>query len=72
MIDGDYYQCMAVANRRERRGASDGVLSEEMVEFIDHLAALLAQEYAAAVMEERDAGSGVCEILEREPTRAEH
>jgi len=32
--------------------------------FVDHLAQLLADEFAAALKEERDEGSGVREVLE--------
>jgi hypothetical protein len=60
----------AVARLQEGEGASR--LSDEMLEFIDHLAELLAEEYAAALKEERDASSSVCAVLEREPARAEH
>jgi hypothetical protein len=60
----------AAAKLREGEGAS--LISDEMLQFIDHLAELLAEEYAAALKEERDAGSSVCAVLEREPTRAEH
>ena len=60
----------AAAKLREGEGASP--ISEEMLQFIDHLAELLAEEYAAALKEERDASSSVCAVLEREPARAEH
>jgi hypothetical protein len=60
----------AAARVREGEGAS--LISDEMLQFIDHLAELLAEEYAAALKEERDAGSSVCAILEREPARTEH
>ena len=53
-------------------GARDCAISDEMMQFIDHVAELLAGEFVAALKEEGDAGSGICEILEREPTRAEH
>jgi hypothetical protein len=43
-----------------------------MMQFIDHLAELLAEEFAAALREERDASGGVCEVLERAATGAEH
>ena len=49
-----------------------GPLSDEMMQFVDHLAELLAEEFAAALKEERDASSRVCQVLEREPARAEH
>jgi hypothetical protein len=50
-----------------------GVLSEDMVQFVDHLAELLAEEFAAALKkEEANAGSDLCAVLEREPARAEH
>ena len=52
----------AAAKLREGEGA--GPISEEMLQFIDHLAELLAEEYAAALKEERDAGSSVCAVLE--------
>jgi hypothetical protein len=55
-----------------QQGDGASLLSEDMLQFIDHLADLLAEEYAAALKEERDAGSSVCAVLEREPTRAEH
>jgi hypothetical protein len=60
----------AAARLREGEGAT--LISDEMLQFIDHLAELLAEEYAAALKEERDAGSSVCTVLEREPARAEH
>jgi hypothetical protein len=60
----------AVAKVRRAREGSP--LTEEMREFIEHLAGLLAEEYAAALKEERDASSSVREVLEREPTRAKH
>jgi hypothetical protein len=47
-------------------------LTDEMVRFIDHLAELLAEEFAAALKEERDASSDLRPVLEREPTRTEH
>ncbi|MBK6515657.1 MAG: hypothetical protein IPG04_16530 [Polyangiaceae bacterium] len=53
-----------------------GPLSAEMVDFVDHLvdhlAELLAAEFAASMKGGRDAGGGVCEVLEREPTGTEH
>jgi hypothetical protein len=49
-----------------------GPLSQEMMEFVDHLAQLLAEEFAAAWKEGRDAGSGVCEVLERAAAGTEH
>jgi len=47
-------------------------LSPEMMEFVDHLAELLAEEFAVAWKEGSDASSGVCEVLERAATGAEH
>lgn len=49
-----------------------GLLSEGVLQFLDHVADLLAEEYAAALKEERDASSDLREVLEREPTRTEH
>jgi hypothetical protein len=60
----------AAAKLREGEGANP--FSDEMQQFIDHLAELLAEEYAAALKEGRDASSSICAVLEREPTRAEH
>jgi hypothetical protein len=72
MIDGVYYSRMGAARTLkadERRGS----LSAEMEQFVDHLADLLAEEFAAALLkEEGDAGSDLREVLEREPTGAEH
>jgi hypothetical protein len=53
-------------------GEDTNLLSDEMLQFIDHLAELLAEEYAAALKEERDASSRICAVLEREPARAKH
>jgi len=47
-------------------------LSDEMLQFVDHLADLLAAEFAAAMKEERDAGSDLREVLQREPKGTEH
>jgi len=74
MIDDVYHRPMgAVKMLSERESAASGAaLSAEMLQFVDHLAELLAEEYAAALKEERDASGGLCEVLEREPTGAEH
>jgi len=63
---------VGAAARLLKEGEGAGLLSEEMLQFIDHLADLLAEEYAAVLKEERDASSSVCAVLEREPARAEH
>jgi hypothetical protein len=63
---------MGAAAKSTTASETSGVLSDEMIEFVDHLAELLAEEFAAALKEERDASSGVCEVLEREPARTEH
>jgi len=62
----------AAAKVLNGEGARDGALSDEMMQFVDHVAELLAEEFVAALKEEGDAGSGVRAVLEREPTRAEH
>jgi hypothetical protein len=71
LIDIDYYECMGAAARL-REGERASLISDEMQQFIEHLAELLAEEYAAALKEERDASSSVCAVLEREPARTEH
>ena len=63
---------MGAAAKVLEREESASSISEGMLQFIDHLAELLAEEYAAALREERDAGSSVCAVLERESARAEH
>ena len=72
MIDNIYYRWMGAASKLTAEHTNKGPLSDEMIEFVDHLAELLAEEFAAVLKEERDASSGVREVLEREPTRAEH
>lgn len=47
-------------------------LSDEMIEFADHLAELLAAEFVRAMKEGDNEGGGVCEVFEREPAGAEH
>lgn len=63
---------MGASAKVVREAENGGPLSEAMNQFVDHLAELLAEEFAAALKEERDAGSDLREVLEREPTRAEH
>jgi hypothetical protein len=72
IIDNGYYSEVGAAAKTLRAGDDASPLSAEMLDFIDHLADLLAEEYAAALKEERDASSSLREVLEREPTRAEH
>lgn len=75
MIDNVYYvQVGAVRLRQESAQAekNGSALSDEMIRFVDHLADLLAEEFAAALKEERDARSGIRQVLEREPTGAKH
>ena len=50
---------MGAAARVLEQEESASSISEEMLQFIDHLAELLAEEYASALREERNAGSGV-------------
>ncbi|MBL9027039.1 MAG: hypothetical protein JNL21_32890 [Myxococcales bacterium] len=61
---------MGAAAKLEGKG--EAVVSSEMVEFVDVLAELLAAEFIKAQKEASDAGSGLREVLEREPAGAEH
>jgi hypothetical protein len=72
MIDGDYYPWMGAALKTKSEQVSAELLSESMLQFVDHLAELLADEFAMAMKEESYASSSVCAVLEREPKGAEH
>ena len=48
------------------------LVSPELLDFAEHLADLLAEDCAQRMKEKADAGSSVCEVLEREPTGTEH
>jgi hypothetical protein len=47
-------------------------VSLELLDFAEHLADLLAKDYAQRMKEKADARSSVCEVLEREPTGTEY
>ena len=47
-------------------------VSPELLEFAEHLAELLAEDYSRRLKESSDASGSVCTVLEREPTGAEH
>ena len=47
-------------------------VSPELLEFAEHLAELLAEDYSRRMKESSDASSSVCAVLEREPTGTEH
>ena len=55
---------MGAAPMTAKESEAPGPPSEEMLQFVNHLAEILAEEFAAALKEERDAGSRVCEVLE--------
>jgi hypothetical protein len=64
---------MGAAKSLRGNETAPGVLSEDMIQFVDHLAELLAEEFAAALKkEEGNAGSDLCAVLEREPAGTEH
>lgn len=74
MIDDVY--CRIVGAAAKLRGGPDeareSALSPEMVAFADHLAELLAAEFAAAMKEGADASSDLRPVLERESEGTEH
>jgi len=55
-----------------RTEAAEEAISQEMLEFADHLAELLAEEFVRAMKEDSDASGGVCKVLERESAGTEH
>src|SRR5258706_6285021 len=71
MIDVVYYLNVGAAAVVLADEATE-VLSSEMIDFVDHLAELLAEEFVRATKEASDEGSGVREGLERESAGAEH
>jgi hypothetical protein len=72
MRDSVYHLGVGAALKLSSKAQGDAALSDEMLQFVDHLAELLAEEFAAALKEQRDASSGVREVLEREPEATEH
>jgi hypothetical protein len=74
MIDSVYYLIVGAAAklRGDGEAADESALSPEMVAFADHLAELLAAEFAAAMKEGADASSDLRPVLERESEGAEH